>query len=107
MQKFWALRAPPPDPRASRGMGPCPHTPFLRRLGALPPDPQNSPQCEFLATPLLSALVRYARIPPTSIRIAFSNIVLTLQQHTSARADFQLLYISKRKQEIKGKLKMI
>ena len=42
MQNFWALGALPPDPRASRGMGPCPQTPFLRRLGASPPDPQNS-----------------------------------------------------------------
>ena len=107
MQKFWALGAPPPDPRASRGMGPCPHTPSSGGWGLRPQTPKTAPQCEFLATPLLSVLVCYSRIPPTSIRTAFSNIVLTLQQHTSARADFQLLYTSKKKQEIKGTLKMI
>ena len=43
MQKFWALGARPPDPLASRGRGPCLHTPFLRRLGASPPDPKTAP----------------------------------------------------------------
>ena len=69
MENFRALGAPPPDPRASGGWGLCPHTPSLRRLGALPhtpiglrrlgappPDPQNSPpHCEFLATRLVRA----------------------------------------------------
>ena len=39
MQNFWALGAPPPDPRASSGWGLCLQTPSLRWLGALPPDP--------------------------------------------------------------------
>ena len=42
MQNFRALGAPPQDPRASCGWGLCPQTPSLRRLGASPPDPQNS-----------------------------------------------------------------
>ena len=51
MQNFQALGAPPLDPRASGGWGLCPQTPnSLWRLGAPPPDPQNSPRnCEFLA----------------------------------------------------------
>ena len=33
--------------------GPAPRPPCLRRLGALPPNPQNTPpHCEFLATRL-------------------------------------------------------
>ena len=40
MQNFRALGASPPDPRASGGWGLCPQTPSLRRLGALPPNPQ-------------------------------------------------------------------
>ena len=43
MQNFPALGALPPDPRASGGWGLCPQTPSLRRLGAKPPDPPNSP----------------------------------------------------------------
>ena len=52
MQNFQALGAPPPNPRVSGGWEFCPQTPnSLRLLGALPPDPQNSPlNCEFLAT---------------------------------------------------------
>ena len=60
----WGLRphtpVPPaaggfaPKPPASGGWGLRPQTPIgLRRLGAPPPDPQNSPpHCEFLATRL-------------------------------------------------------
>ena len=74
MQKFWALGAPPPDPRASRGRGPLPPTPpSSGGWGLRPQTPKQPPQSEFLATPLLSALVCYARIPPTSIRTVFSN----------------------------------
>ena len=53
--KFRALGARSPDPRASGGWGLCPHTPIgLWQLGALPPDPQNSPpHCEFLAARLI------------------------------------------------------
>ena len=43
MKNFRVLGAPPPDARASSSWGLCPQTPSLRRLGALPPDPQNSP----------------------------------------------------------------
>ena len=39
MQKFPALWAPPPDPRVSGGWGLCPQTPSLRRLGARPQTP--------------------------------------------------------------------
>ena len=66
MQNFRVLGAPPPGPRASGGWGLCPQNPSLRRwelrlqtpigirrLGAPPPEPQNSPpHCEFLATRL-------------------------------------------------------
>ena len=64
----WGLRphtpVPPaaggfaPKPPASGGWGLRPQTPIgLRRLGAPPPDPQNSPpHCEFLATRL--AMIR-------------------------------------------------
>ena len=60
----WGLRphtpVPPaaggfaPKPPASGGWGLRPQTPIgLRRLGAPPPDPQNSPpHCEYLATRL-------------------------------------------------------
>ena len=45
MQNFQALGASLSDPHASESWGRCPQTPnSLRRLGALPPDPQNSPQ---------------------------------------------------------------
>ena len=83
MQKIRSLRAPPqtPVPPAAGGFAPTP--------------PKQPPQCEFLATPLLSVLVCYVRILPTSIRTAFSNIILTFA--TRARAAFQLLYISKAK----------
>ena len=60
-----------------------PQTPVPPAAGGLPPDPHSSngrglrlqthktaPQCEFLASPLLSVLVCYARILPTSIRTA-------------------------------------
>ena len=67
MQNFRALGAPPPHPRASGGLGLCPQTPSLRRLGASPPDPHwppaaggsaprppnTAPHCEFLTTGLL------------------------------------------------------
>ena len=43
MQKFRALWAKPPDPRASGRWGLCPQTPSLWRLGALPPDPHWPP----------------------------------------------------------------
>ena len=44
MQNFRALRAPPPDPRASGGWGLCPQIPkSLRQLEALPPDPHWPP----------------------------------------------------------------
>ena len=44
MQNFQALGTPPPDPRVSSGWGLCPQTPnSLWRLGAQPPDPQDSP----------------------------------------------------------------
>ena len=70
MQNFRAPGASPPDPRAScsggfapkppasGGGGLRPQTPIgLRRLGAPPPDPKNSPpQCEFLATRLLQVM---------------------------------------------------
>ena len=82
-----------------------PDAPFLRRLGASPPTHNTAPQCEFLATPLLSVLVCYARILPTSIRTACSIYYLHLQQHTSARGAFQLLYILKTKARIQRKVK--
>ena len=63
MRNFRALGAPPPylqlptvgglapRPPASGGWRLRPQTPNgLRRLGVPPPDPQNSPHAEFLAT---------------------------------------------------------
>ena len=43
MQKFWALEAPPPDPKppAAVGFAPYPHWPPA--TGGPDPDPQNSP----------------------------------------------------------------
>ena len=108
MQKFWALGAPPPDPRASRGRGPCPHTPFLRRLGASPPDPINSPpNANFWLRPCSQFQCAMRESHPQVSELPFQILYLHLQQHTSARAAVQLLYISKRMHEIKGKLKMI
>ena len=54
MQTFRALGAPPPNPRATGSWGFRPQIPIgLRRLGAPPLDPQDSPpHCEFLATRL-------------------------------------------------------
>ena len=43
MQNFRALKAEPPDPRASGGWGLCPQTPSLRRLGVSPSDPHWPP----------------------------------------------------------------
>ena len=65
--------------------------------GLRPQTHNTAPQCEFMATPLLSVLVCYARILPTSIRTACSVYYLHLQQHILARAAFQLLYILKTK----------
>ena len=43
MQNFRALRAPPPDPRASGGWELFSQTPIsLRRLGFPPPDPKHT-----------------------------------------------------------------
>ena len=66
MQNFRALGLRPQAPVPPAGWGLCPRTPSLwrwelrlqtpigiRRLGAPPPEPQNSPpHCEFLATRL-------------------------------------------------------
>ena len=43
MQKFWALEALPPGPRAYRGRGPCPSPPSSGGWGLSPQTPQNSP----------------------------------------------------------------
>ena len=43
MLNFPALGALHSDPHASGGWGLCPQTPTFQRLGASPPDPQNSP----------------------------------------------------------------
>ena len=76
MQNFRVLGAPPPDPvppaaggfapkpPASGSWGLRPQTPIgLRRLGALPPDPPNSPpHCEFLATRLHATKILLRRV---------------------------------------------
>ena len=65
----WELRPQTPLPPAaggfatrtpaSGGWGLRPQTPIgLQRLGALPPDPQSSPHCEFLATRLPEKLCK-------------------------------------------------
>ena len=97
IQKFRVLGAPPPDPVPPAAGGFAPRPPSSGGWGLRPQTHKTAPQCEFLVTPLLSVLVRYARILPTSIRTAFSIYYLHLLQHTSARAAFQLLYISKTK----------
>ena len=50
MQNFRALGAPPPDPRASAPRPPC-----LRRLGALPPNPQPPAAGGFAPRPPLAS----------------------------------------------------
>ena len=105
MQKFRALGASSPDPRASRGRGFCPQTPFLRRLRGSPTDPQTASQCEFLATPpALSSSVLCANPTHKYPNCLFKHY-LHLQQHTSARAAFQLFYISKTKARNQRKVK--
>ena len=65
-------------------------------------------QCEFLTTPLLSVLVCYVRILPTSIRTAFFNLLLTFANNIPLQERlFSSCAYQKRKLEIKGKLKMI
>ena len=98
--------------------GTAPRLPCLPRQGALPPHPlllaaggldpkppKQPPQCEFLATPLLSVLVCYARIPPTSIRTAFSNIVLTFATTYLCKSGFSALVPIKKKARNQRKVK--
>ena len=105
MQKLRALGAPALNPRASGGRGLCPHTPFLQRLGASPLNPQSSPQMRISGYALLSVLVCYARILPTSIRTAFSNTVLTFATTYLFKSGFSALVHIKKKARNQRKVK--
>ena len=100
--------------------GTAPRPPWLRRLGALPPDPlppltggfaprppKQPPHCEFLGKPLPSVLLCYARILSISIRTAFSNITYICHKIPLQERLFSSCIYQKRKHEIKGNLKMI
>ena len=91
--------------KLSSAGGFAPRPPSSGGWGVRPQTHNTAPQCEFLATPLLSVLVCYVRILPTSVRTACLIYYLHLQQHTSARAAFQLLYILKTKARIQRKVK--
>ena len=81
MQNFRALGARPPDPRAYGAWGLCPQTPSLRRLGlcpqtpiglrrlgAPPPDPPNSPP---IANFWLRAWLRHVNQTPGMVYSRF------------------------------------
>ena len=106
MQKFRVLGALPADPRASRGKGLCPQTPFLRQLGTSPPDPQNSPPVRISGyAPALSFSVLCANPTHKYPNCLFQFITYICEQHTTARAAFQLLCISKTKARNQRKVK--
>ena len=91
MQKFQALGAPPPDPSASVGWG--------------LPDPQNSPPMRISSyAPALSSSVLCAN-PSHKYPNCLFKYYLHLTQHTSAKAAFQLLHISKTKARNQRKFK--
>ena len=85
----------PPCLRRQRALPPHPLPPAVGGLAPRPP--KQPPQCEFLATPLLSVLVCYARILPTSIRTIFSNIVLTFATTYLCKSGFSALVHIKNK----------
>ena len=88
MQKFRALGAPPPDSRASGGWGLCPQTPFLRRLGDLPPDPKTAFPLRIPGNaPALISSVLCVN-PTHKYPNWLFEYYLHLPQHTSARAAF-------------------
>ena len=97
MLKYRALGAPSLHHRASGGWGLCPQTPFLRWLGASPPDPKTAPHFEFLATHLFFNSSVLCANPTYKYPNMLFEYYLHLPQHTSARATFQLLCISKTK----------
>ena len=111
MQHFWALEAPPPDPRASGGWGFCPQTPSFWRLGASPPDPhwppaaggsvprplKQPPHCEFLATRLLSENLGFSSIcfeMPAQISWRFSFWSLVKSFETTCAQTFVICRFS-------------
>ena len=82
-------------PPAAGGVAPTSSSSGGWGLG--PQTPKTASQCEFLATPLLSVLVCYARILPTSIRTTFSNIVLTFATTYLCKSGFSALVHIKKK----------
>ena len=77
----------------------------FRALGALAPDPQNSPPIQISGyAPALISSVLCAN-PTHKYPNCLFKYYLHLQQHTSARAAFQLLYISKTKARNQKKVK--
>ena len=96
--------------KISRAGGTAPTPPCLRRLGALPPDPlppvawgfasrplKQPPHFEFLATHLFFNSSVLCANPTYKYPNLLFEYYLHWPQHTSARATFQLLCISKTK----------
>ena len=83
----------------------APRPQCLRRLGASPPDPQNSPPMRISSyAPALSSSVLCAN-PSHKYPNCLFKYYLHLTQHTSAKAAFQLLHISKMKARNQRKFK--
>ena len=77
----------------------------FRALGALAPDPQNNPPIRISGyAPALISSVLCAN-PTHKYPNWLFKYYLHLQQHTSARAAFQLLFISKTKARNQKKVK--
>ena len=90
-----------PKPPASGGWGPCPQTPIgLRRLGAPPPDPQNSPpHCEFLATRLVIYHGQYVKI--VLLRLECTNKCFAILKILRFSVFFSNVNVSSKKIKVK------
>ena len=92
-----------PGPRASRGRGLCPQTPFLRRLGASPPDPQNSPPVRIFGyAPALSSSALCAN-PTHKYPNRLFNLLLTFASTYLCKSGFSaLVHIKNESSKSKG-----
>ena len=89
--------------KISSAGGTAPRPLCLRRLGALPPDSQNSPPMRNSGyAPALSSSVLCVN-PTHKYPNCLFKYYLHLPQHTSAKAGFRLLHISKTKARIQRK----
>ena len=100
----WGHRQQTPVPTAAGSFAPKP--PFSGGWGLRPQTPKTAPHCEFLAIRVLSVLVCYARILPTSIKTGFLNITFLCYNIPLRERLFSSCTYQKRKHEIKQKLKM-